>query len=82
MLVERDHVDAACADAGEAGLAVGGVLDLEALARQAALDQAREISVVFDVERGGCFVHHAAAGGTWMTEKNRPSWRMALAKFS
>ena len=28
--------------------------------------------------------HHCSyfASGTWMTEKNRPSWRMALAKFS
>ena len=71
-----------CANARKACLAVGGVLDDEPLPLQPALDQSRKIGIVVDIEHGGGFDAHAAAGGTWMTEKNRPSWRMALAKFS
>jgi hypothetical protein len=81
VLVERDHVDAALADARDPGLAVGGMLDVETLPLQPALHQPRERGIVVDIESGWCLVAHAA-GGTWMTEKNRPSWRMAWAKFS
>ena len=41
-----------------------------------------ERPVVVDVEQCGHALVHGAAGGTWMTEKNKPSCRMALAKFS
>ncbi len=56
--------------------------DLVAAPRQAAIDQARERAVVIDVKQCWRALGHEAAGGTWMTEKNRPSCRMALAKFS
>ena len=82
MLVEGDDVDAAGADARQRSDAVAGVLDLETLPVQPALHQVGKVGVVIDVKEGGAFCCHAAVGGTWMTEKNRPSWRMALAKLS
>ena len=87
VLVERHDVDAAIrsgtADARQTFLAARGVNDLVAAPRQATIDQARERGVVIDVEQcWRALLGHEAAGGTWMTEKNRPSCLMALAKFS
>ncbi|MGY4370278.1 hypothetical protein ACVW1A_006343 [Bradyrhizobium sp. LB1.3] len=56
--------------------------DLVAAPCQAAIDQARQRAVVVDVEQCWRALVHEAADGTWMTEKNKPSCRMALAKFS
>ena len=82
VLIERDDVDAALGEALQALLPAGGMDDLEAVPRQAAVDQAGQRRVVVNVQQCRRGVVHAAAGGTWMTEKNRPSWRMALAKLS
>jgi hypothetical protein len=90
VLVERHDIYAAvnavlrtrAADELEAFLAACGVNDLVAAPRQAAIDQARQRPVVVNVEQCGRTLIHGAAGGTWMTEKNKPSCRMALAKFS
>ena len=82
VLVERDGVDAALRQPVEALLAIGGMHDLEAEPRQAAVDQPGQRRVVVDIQQCRRRVGHVAAGGTWMTEKNRPSWRMALAKLS
>lgn len=86
VLIERNDIDAAfgagAADALETFLAARGVNDPVAAPRQAAVDQARQRVVVVDVEQCRRGLVHVAAGGTWMTEKNSPSCRMALAKFS
>ena len=82
VLIERDGVDAALRQAVEAVLAIGGMHHLEAEPRQAAVDQPRQCGVVVDIQQCRRRLVHVAAGGTWMTEKNRPSWRMALAKLS
>ena len=62
VLVERDHVDAALANAGEPGLAIGCMLDDKTLPLQPALHQPRESGIVVDIERGWCFLGHAAGG--------------------
>src|SRR6185312_12298985 len=80
--VERHHVDIAMGgERRESALAGRFAHDLDALAAEAALDQGAEAFVVVDVENLAW--HWLQLGeGTWMTEKNRPSWRMALAKLS
>ncbi len=81
-MIERDDVDAALREAIEPVCAAGRVDHLEAEPRQTALDQPGKAGVIVDIqERRRCGVH-VAAGGTCMTEKNNPSWRMALAKLS
>ncbi len=86
VLIECHDIDAAfggrAADALETLLAARGMNDPVAASCQAAIDQARQRVVVVDIEQGRRALVHVAAGGTWMTEKNRPSCRMALAKFS
>ena len=82
VLVERDGVDAALRQPRQALLAAFGMHDLEAGTRQAAVDQPRQTGVVVDIQQCRRRWGHVAAGGTWMTEKNSPSWRMALAKLS
>ena len=82
VLVERDDVDAALRQAIQPLGPATGMHDLQTEPRQTAFDQARERLVVVDIEQGGHLSIHRAAGGTWMTEKNNPSWRMALAKLS
>ena len=82
VLIERDDVDAALREPRQPLLAVRRVNDLEAGPRQAAIDQPGEAGVVVDIQQCRRGLVHVAAGGTWMTEKNRPSWRMALAKLS
>ena len=71
-----------CARRSSPSLAARGMHDLEAEPRQAAIDQPRQRRVVVDIQQRGRRCGHVAAGGTWMTEKNSPSWRMALAKLS
>ena len=81
-LIERDDVDAALLQAGQPLGAARGMHHLEAEPRQAAVDQPGEPRIIVDIEQCGHWSGHVAADGTWMTEKNRPSWRMALAKLS
>ena len=82
VLVERHDIDASLPQPIEAMLAAGGMDDAKARSRQAAFDQSRQRVIVVDIQKGGLGGGHGAACGTWMTEKNSPSWRMALAKFS
>jgi hypothetical protein len=83
VLIQCDDVDAALHDPLQALGAALCVQHLEAAEpRQAAFDQTGQRLVVVDIEQRGNFGGHSAAGGTWMTEKNRPSWRMAFAKLS
>ena len=66
-------VEGALRQAFKALLAAGGMDDLEAEPRQAALDQPRKRGVVVDIQQGRRHGVHVAVGGTWMTEKNSPS---------
>ena len=82
VLIERDDVDAALLEKIEALRAARGVNDPEADPRQAAVDQPGKRRVIVDIKQCGHRRVHVAACGTCMTEKNSPSWRMALAKLS
>ena len=85
FLVFADGVaksDPADPDYGVTGVATRRMDNLETSPRQAAVDQPGEGLVVIDIQQCRRRFVHMAAGGTWMTEKNRPSWRMALAKLS
>jgi hypothetical protein len=82
VLIERDGVDAALLQPFQTLRAARRALDLETEPRQAAIDQPRQRFVIVDVEQRGGRGGHVVPEGTWMTEKNRPSWRMAFAKLS
>ena len=82
VLVERDHIDPTLRQPCKAGFAIAGMLHGKPQSRQPALHEPRQTGIVFNIEQrgqGGC---HELTCGTWMTEKNRPSWRIALAKLS
>ena len=64
VLIERDGIDAALLQAIQAVGAVGGMNDLEAEPRQAAIDQPGQPGVVVDVQQCGRRGGHVAAGGT------------------
>jgi hypothetical protein len=47
------------------------------------LDQPAQARVIVDVENPARRLHQlASASGTWITDRNSPSWRMASAKLS
>ena len=46
------------------------------------LDQPAQPGVVVDIEDAPRLIHQPSAGGSWITERNNPSWRMASAKLS
>ena len=81
-MIERDHVDAAFCDAVESLRAARGVKNAKPVSRQAAMNEAGQRLVIVDIQQCGVFETHIVAAGTWMTEKNSPSWRMAVAKLS
>ena len=88
VVVQGHEIDAAGLEPGEARRPVGGVLDGVAAVREGPLHEAGETGIVVDVEDAeagpgrpswsGCH----GVSGICMTEKNRPSWRIALAKPS
>ncbi len=82
VLIEGNDIDAALLQPLQSSLAARGMNDMEALPREAAFDQPRQRIIVVNVQQCRHGGDHVMACGTWMTEKNRPSWRMALAKFS
>ena len=63
-----------------------GMSHQEALTRQGALDQATQAGIIVDIEKpDGLDVGHAFAhnvSGTWITDRNSPSWRMACENDS
>ena len=85
-LVERHGVEALARQQREAGGAPVGHHDLVALAAQRPLHESAQRGIVVDVEKPRWISlqgrPHPAPSGTWMTERNRPSWRMASAKAS
>ena len=84
VVVERDDIDAARGDVRQRLVAVRRVRHLEAAAAERLLDEPHQRDVVVDIEDAddGLEPSDQAVSGTWMTEKNSPSWRMALAKPS
>jgi hypothetical protein len=82
VLIECDDVDAALLEPLEPVVAGRRMDDREAEPRQTALHQPGQRRVVVDIQQCRLRRVHVAACGTWMTEKNNPSWRMALAKLS
>ena len=82
VLIERDRINAALFETLEALGAARRMLDFEAEFRQAAADQPGQCRVVIDIQQRGLRRRHGLAGGTCITEKNRPNCRMALAKLS
>lgn len=82
VVVQRDDVDAALQDAGDAGRAIVCMLEGEPARLQRALHEAREARVVVDVEQAWSVGHGQSISGTCITAKNRPSCRIALANAS
>ena len=82
VVVEGDDVEALRGDAGEPGLPVGRMLHRAAPRRERATHQPRQPGIVVDVEQADRVAHRHALSGTCITEKNSPSWRIALAKPS
>ena len=67
---------------GEAFFAIGSGLDRVAAAGQELFDQPANAGVVVDVQNPTRLMHQASASGTWITDRNRPSCRMASEKLS
>ena len=89
VVVEDHGVDAALRDARQPRLRIADMLDRITLAREDALHEPPQRRVVVDIEnRQGPMGHglimrgRHGVSGTCMTEKNSPSWRIALAKPS
>jgi hypothetical protein len=82
VMIEADRVDAALLQALERRGGVWRMLDDKSPAMQDFLDEAGETGVVIDVKDADVPFCHQIGSGTCMTEKNSPSWRIALAKPS
>jgi hypothetical protein len=81
-VVEANDVYAALADAREALFTGRRKLDAIATPLQRLLHEPCEAWIVVDIEDMRHPLGHQSASGTCMTAKNRPSWRIALAKPS
>jgi len=82
VVVERDHIESFLLQTLDGGESILNGDDLNALRAKPALYEAAETRFIVGVKD---LLRHdvtQAVAGTWMTEKNRPSWRMALAKLS
>ena len=55
---------------------------VDLLALQRLLHETRDAGIVVDIEDSDPLRRHQTVSGTCITEKNRPSWRMAFAKAS
>ena len=71
-----------CFNRSSAAAAVGDMLDHEPSAMENLLDEAGETGIVVDVKDADVPFCHQIGSGTCITEKNRPSCRIALAKPS
>jgi hypothetical protein len=82
MVVERHHIEFLPLETFDRGEAVLHRDHLDAMGIEPALNQAAEPRFVVGVKDFFWHASSQAVAGTWMTEKNRPSWRIALAKLS
>jgi hypothetical protein len=88
-MVNRDQIKGVLLREGKPfGTALGNGHD-EAMSRQGTRREPAQARVVIDVEDrrsgarfGGCDHPWPSASGTWITDRNRPSWRIAWAKLS
>ena len=82
-MIQHDDFDRGRVDSGHSMFDVAGMLNDEAAAMQVLLHQAREGRIIIDIENADGLGHRGqAVSGTCITEKNRPSWRIALANPS
>ena len=83
-LIERDDIEPALTRQLQTLPAVGGERDRVAASRERARNEAAEPLVIVDVKNAAGRVAQALASGsgTWMTDRKRPSWRIASAKLS
>jgi hypothetical protein len=80
-VIHGDEIERLRAQQGQARVGVRGHIDGETAPAEGALGQPTQRVVVIDVEdprRGNCY----STSGTWITARNRPSWRIASAKLS
>jgi hypothetical protein len=81
MVIEHDSVDAAFTHSDQAIGPCGGELHGISATFQIAPDQVAKSFIIVDQENpGAAALLHQALSGTWITEKNSPSCRIALAK--
>ena len=82
-MVERDGVEAALRQPRQAGIAVRRVRHLETVPPESLLNQAAEGGIVVDEEKPDRLPRFAhGASGICITDRKRPSWRIACAKVS
>jgi hypothetical protein len=80
-VVDSDEIELFFAQPRETGVGAFRDLDLETAPAERALRQPAQRVVIVDIEdprRGYC----ASTSGTWITARNKPSWRIASAKLS
>ena len=80
-MIDRDKVEMLVPDPRHPGVGAFGDLDREPAPAERALGQTAQAVVVVDIEdpgKGYC----PSTSGTWITARNRPSWRIASAKLS
>ena len=89
VVIDRDQVEALCLGKLQTLRAAFRHRHDKAMPRERTPDQPAKTFVVVDIQdvrrsRGGDRVEHQSPSisGTWMTDRNRPSWRIACAKLS
>jgi hypothetical protein len=81
-MVEPDAVHPALFDPRQRRRARRRTLHYVTAPLQRLLHETGEAGVVIHIEDANALPAHQTVSGTCMTEKNRPSWRIALAKPS
>ena len=84
-MIDRDQIEiAATAASATPSSPLAASVTSIAAPRQPALGQPPQPVVVVDVEDAGAawLAHWASGSGTWITDRNSPSWRIACAKLS
>jgi hypothetical protein len=82
VMVDRDQVETAIGRNAQALVAAcSGHDDMTSPSKQL-LDQPACSGIIVDVQDTPRFVHQMSTSGTWITDRNKPSWRIASAKLS
>ena len=83
VMIDRDQVEALVQRKRDAFRATFGEHDIIAPPSQRALGQAPQPGIVIDIQDARPRLHdQLSRSGTWITDRNRPSWRIAWAKLS
>ena len=83
IMIQRADVVFELLEQAQTFVSVGGAGDHISFTAQFLLDQPGQAPVVVDVEQAdgaGVFAH--SISGAWITDRNRPNWRIAPAKDS